>query len=113
MKFAYLVRPIDMKPGAWQVLYYLSEPVTYGDDGAKTQFVIVSAIDHAVYGVETYIFPANAEGAILDWCELDGSMHDVYDHAAVLKQAGYVLETAGYDQEPNWGPSPSLPAPTE
>lgn len=111
MKYAYFVRPINMKPGAWQGLYYLSEPVSYGYDDAQARFVVVSAIDSDRYGAETYIFPADADGNVLCWIELDGSMHDVYDHAEALAEAGYTLEKAGYEREPDWGPPASLPRP--
>lgn len=38
---------------------------------------------------ETYLFGADEEGNILDWCELDGSMKDTQSHAEALNEAGY------------------------
>lgn len=82
-------------------LYELSEPVEYGwsDKGPKptTSYVIVSAT-HALYTEpETYIFPANQEGEILDWSELDGSYRGGLSHDEALKDAGFTI--IGIEQE--------------
>lgn len=71
-----------------QVLYRLDPPATWGDD-YTTVHVVVSAV-HAPYsGPETYVFPADPDGAILDWAELEGSYRGGLDHAEALQGAGY------------------------
>lgn len=78
-------------------LYELSEPVSYvadfDDDGndvlAETSFVAVSAANAVFSGPETYIFPADSDGEVLNWAELDGSYRGGLDHAQALQNAGY------------------------
>ena len=50
----------------------------------KTKYVIVSAADAMFSGPETYIFPANKDGEIVDWGELNGSYKGGYDHDKAL-----------------------------
>lgn len=74
-------------------LYKLSEPL----DG--NEYVMVSAVDLAsqfesiraydLDATETYIFPANELGEVLDWGELDGSQKGTLDHSVALRDAGY------------------------
>lgn len=52
-------------------------------------FVIVSAIDE--YVTETYIFPADADGNVTDWGELDGSYKGGTSHRVALAGAGYTI----------------------
>ena len=40
---------------------------------------------------ETYLFGADKEGVILDWCELDGSMKVTQSHAEAFNEAGYCV----------------------
>jgi len=78
-------------------LYRLSEPIEYGyrwdDDDPPlptTEYVIVSAtITYS--GPETYIFPANEEGNIVAWGEMDGSFRGSLDHDAAIANAGWKL----------------------
>lgn len=63
-------------------LYKLSKPLEGYD------YVVVSATRVYVQ-VETYIFPSNENGEVVDWGELPGSMREVYNHATALKNAGY------------------------
>lgn len=74
--------------------YRLSAPARFGwreDDSGVTEHVIVSAT-HAMYtGPETYIFPADAEGNLLEWSEMEGSYRGGLDHAEALRRAGYVV----------------------
>jgi len=77
-------------------LYKLSQPVSYGYDDAAgtTEFVVASTADVMFSGVETYLFPADAEGNILNWGELDGSMKGETSHEVVLGSAGFTLKEA-------------------
>lgn len=53
-------------------LFRLSEPVTYDynydtkQDEKSTEFVIVSAVNAMFTGPETYIFPANEQGEVVN-----------------------------------------------
>ena len=75
-------------------LYHLSAPVTYydGDTEQKSDYVVVSATMVPYSGPETYIFPADETGAILNWCELNGSFRGGLDHERALTEAGYAIE---------------------
>ena len=76
----------------WQghaALYQLSEPLE-DYDGDSHEWVVVSSANIPFDGsCETYIFPANSEGIVLDWGEMTGSTKDVYQHATALVNAGY------------------------
>lgn len=52
---------------------------------------VVSSNSHisSIVPPETYIFPADKDGKITDWGELDGSFKGDYDHVQALKNAGY------------------------
>lgn len=81
----------DFKGNA--ALYRLSKPVDY-EGNEQTCFVVVSdviAFDHG--GPETYIFPADEDGNILDWTELNGSYRGGRDHKHALANAGYIMES--------------------
>jgi hypothetical protein len=66
-------------------LYRLSEPL----DGHS--HVIVSAAVAPYSGPETYIFPADADGKVENYCELDGSFRGELSHAKALENAGYEI----------------------
>lgn len=70
-------------------LYKVDPPVDYDDK--KTDHVAVSAVN-SVWACETYIFPANEKGDVLDWGELPGSQRGDAGHAEVLEQAGYEVQ---------------------
>lgn len=40
---------------------------------------------------ETYIFPADKDGKISDWLELEGSQKESICHAEILLDAGYTI----------------------
>ncbi len=71
-------------------LYKLSEKIKY-DGNKTTSYVICSSVVAMFTGMETYIFPADKSGNVLDWCELEGSQRGIYSHEIVLKAAGYKL----------------------
>lgn len=64
-------------------LYRLSEPL----DG--NEHVAVSAVVVPYSGPETYIFPADSDGKVASWGELDGSFRGSLDHEEALHGAGY------------------------
>jgi hypothetical protein len=78
---AVLVRKLTGFTGSAK-LYRLDPPLE------GNEFVAVSATV-AYRWPETYIFPADESGNVLDWGELDGSFRGALDHAAALEGAGY------------------------
>ena len=73
-------------------LYRISPGVAYYADGVMhtTNYVIVSAVqDHLIH--ETFIFPADESGSVIDWDELDGSLRGTTSHQKALEGAGYKL----------------------
>ena len=82
-------------PGATGVahLYRLDPPIEQTDwDGnveATHEYVRVSATSVMFSGPETYIFPADETGDVIDWGELDGSYGGGLDHEEALRGAGY------------------------
>ena len=71
-------------------LYRIFPEVAYDDDGVMhtTNYVIVSAVhDHLIN--ETFIFPADESGSVIDWGELDGSLRGTTSHRKALEGAGY------------------------
>lgn len=70
-------------------IYEVSPAISFGDN-ENTKFIIVSKIDNE-FGQETYIFPANEDGEIKDYCELSGSQKGDISHGQVLRDAGYEI----------------------
>lgn len=58
----------------------------------STEYVIVSAANVYFSGPETYIFPADEEGKIVDWGELEGSYKGGPSHERALRNAGYEVK---------------------
>jgi hypothetical protein len=77
--------------------YYLDPPLAYTPDtyGVTDEpaapvvvpLVIVSTSD--LMRPETFIFAADAQGALTSFEELPGSLYDRMDHEAALRSAGY------------------------
>ena len=98
MKTATLIKEDvnDEAPG-YQSLYKVSPPVEYDkpwDDkkvskAKTTEYIVVSAANVMMSGPETYIFPSNEKGEVIDWTELDGSYRGGLDHHEALTNAGY------------------------
>ncbi len=90
-------------------LYRLQNPVSFGTEcldehgdlenpRPTTEFVIVSAVSdtgkRSMFGrslVETFIFPATADGKAISWGELPGSYKGGLDHAQALRGLGYEI----------------------
>jgi hypothetical protein len=87
MNKATFVRQLDGFNGDAR-LYRCDPSVHYGS--GKTEYVVVSGVAE-VFATETYIFPANADGAVIDWGELDGSFKGYVDHKKALSDAGYTI----------------------
>jgi len=65
-------------------LYNLIPPLKW--EGGETNFVVVSYLPDIP---ETYMFPSDSEGNVIDWGELDGSQKGDIPHSFVLREAGY------------------------
>lgn len=89
---ATLVKDLPPSPtGAAQKLYKLSEPYEVKDWNGEVErtieYLVVSAV--SVLGTpETYIFPADENGEVVDWGELPGSFKGGFDHERAI--AGFV-----------------------
>ena len=71
-------------------LYKVSPKVRYKK--TTTDHVVVSRVDAFYSGFETYIFPSDEKGKVLDWGELDGSQRGNVSHEDVLKSAGFIVK---------------------
>ena len=71
-------------------LYRIFPEVAYHSNYEKhtTNYVIVSAVNHS-YTHETFIFPADESGSVIDWGELEGSLRGTTSHQKALEGAGY------------------------
>jgi hypothetical protein len=76
-------------------LYKVDPPASYYTGHTEpehtTEYVVVSAVNAPCSGAETFIFPADEEGNVLDWAELEGSCRGDYTHEHALEEAGYKL----------------------
>lgn len=79
-------------------LYKVDPPIEQkdweGNVEATHEYVIASATNVMFSGPETYLFPANEAGEVIDWGELDGSYRGGFDHEAALTGAGYEVAPA-------------------
>ena len=53
---------------------------------------MVSATHVLFSGPETYIFPANEQGEVINWLELDGSYKGRLSHEKALNNAEYEIK---------------------
>lgn len=59
-----------------------------GDAGGETEYIVSSAVVAMFSGPETYLFPADADGEVLDWSELPGSYRGGLSHDAAMDGLG-------------------------
>jgi len=72
-------------------LFQVDPPMTDWD-GNQYSHVLVSGVYALMSGPETYIFPADADGHIQEWGELEGSFRGAIDIDAALEGAGYTVQ---------------------
>ena len=94
-KIARFMRQLDSFTGD-AALYLLNPPLKgwewEDDEDSKAEsyeYVVVSAAVVPFSGPETYLFPSNAQGEVIDWGELPGSYKGELSHAGALQRAGY------------------------
>ena len=93
MKTAQLIKDNLPNFQGHAALYKVNPPIReegWGEEDAVQlhHYVIASAVD-SMFGVETYLFPADGDGEITSWGELEGSMKGVVSHSAVFDNIGY------------------------
>ena len=76
-----------------QQLYKLDRPLTFRDRDDKIQrtLYVISSFNHPAIidaggTAETYIFPANELGEIIDWSELYGSFQGAHNHDRAMRE---------------------------
>lgn len=94
---ATFVKDMSNKFSGTAMLWELSEPIGYRhnwDDGEPTEFtdhVVTSAAITSLAGPETYVFPADQDGNILDWGEIAGSFRGGLDHHEAIRRSGWSI----------------------
>ncbi len=63
----------------------------YKTDGTPNYVIISATVVPYGGGPETYIFPADEEGKVIDWSEMEGSFEGGLDHDAAIINAGWEL----------------------
>lgn len=58
-------------------------------NGTPYEYVVVSAVNAFGMGNETYIFPSDDSGKVINWAELEGSYQGGLDHHKALRDAGW------------------------
>lgn len=95
-KRAKFVKDVGEKFVGRAELYRLDPPIKIndwaGNETGTAEYVIVSAVIAPFTGPETYIFPANEEGEVVSWDELDGSFRGALDIPGALGNAGYTID---------------------
>ncbi len=64
----------------------------YDEPDGETEYVIASATIAFDTGPETYLFPANSDGEVTGWSELEGSYKGGMNHGKALGGAGYTVK---------------------
>lgn len=95
-KKAVFVKDVSKNFNGEAALYRLSPPMEIRDWDENvtgtTDYVVVSAAMVPYTGPETYIFPANENGEVVSWGELDGSFRGELNIPAALRNAGYSID---------------------
>lgn len=79
-------------------LYKVNPAIEYGRrfgpdaEAHTTDYIVVSAREGRGSS-ETYIFPADNNGKVVDWTGLNGSFKGAVDHERALTYAGYEIAT--------------------
>ena len=92
MKTAKFIKDLSGEGWKGTAMLYEVNPPMKDYEGKKHKYVICSTVDAMFTGIETLIFPADKEGKLISWSELDGSERGTISHERVLQNAGYELE---------------------
>lgn len=90
--FAVFIKPVPGFTGDARLFKLIPPLEEYDCNVGVTgpfEYVVVSATRMA--GIpETYIFPSDEDGDVVDWGQLQGSYHGGLSHVEALRRAGYV-----------------------
>lgn len=95
MKTATFVRDVSDNFNGTAHLFKVNPPIAFSDswdeETLTTEYIVASSLTAAfdTGRPETFLFPTNEEGVILDWGELPGSQRGTTNIDAVLTEAGY------------------------
>lgn len=83
---------IDTMPGMrGQASCFELDPPIVDYYDKKVYFVVVSAANVPLSGNETYIFPSDEKGGIVNWGEMPGSRKGTVSPKGLLKELGYTI----------------------
>lgn len=85
----------DIGGGKDHRLWKLSRECVSEDGALKYSYVLTSAAYVRYSGPETYLFPSDKDGNILEWSELPGSFKGDLDHNRAI--AGFCLRDGSWD----------------
>jgi hypothetical protein len=88
-KIAYLIKE-DLPNLSGRANLYKMVPEYYGN-----KYIIASAVNCGIV-CETYLFPANYLGNVIDWGELPGSVKNMVFIEKVIKDIGYEIDLSLY-----------------
>ena len=71
-------------------LYRVDPPVKFDED-QEADHIAVSQVCSG-WAHETYAFPADKDGTVVNWGELEGSMRGAHSHEEVVEACGYTIE---------------------
>lgn len=97
MKKAFLVEQGLAGYQGFASLYRLDTPIAQtrytdvGEEEITHEYVVVSSANVPFSGPETYIFPADKDGNVVNWSELSGSVRGDFSHEETLARAGYTV----------------------
>ena len=94
MNTATFIKDVSGKFKGRARLYRVDPPMPYGWDWDKEACIhsaqyVVSSAACPYGGIETYIFPTDKEGNVINWSELEGSTKGIYDCDQAIRNAGY------------------------
>lgn len=69
-------------------LYHVEPPLPDYND-KEHSYVVASAVIAPFGGAETYLFPADKDGNVMDWGEMPGSQKGTLSHEEVFEGLGY------------------------
>ena len=94
MKIAKLVKVFDMSK-TMKMYGGRREAKLYQVDFETIRFIRCSAVDEpGLQILETYLFEADAEGNVLNWTEMDGSVQGYADVDRCMREAGFEVVEA-------------------
>ena len=88
---------VSDKFNGYACVYKLSESVPYNFDWDtdkyldETLYVVISAANVPYSGIETFMFPSDKDGNILDWGEMSASEKGTLSHQDIIDNTSWEL----------------------